>query len=149
MTFRRAAGFATLGALLLTFAAWAEEPKVEVNTEIVLASNEGQGVEPESLAPMRDKFLKEGFSFTSFKRLKEQKLVLVKNRTADVKLPNNQVATLKLEDIVNGAAKVHVRLPPIDTTYTVGREGSVFIDGGHHGKGTLVLVLSPADAAHR
>jgi len=137
-----------LGALLLSLlpsrAALADEPKVEVDTEIVLASNEGEGVEPASLAPMKDKFLKEGFAFTSFKQLKEQKLVLVRNRPADVKLPNNTVATLKLEDVVSGAAKVHVRLAPIDTTYTVGREGSVFIDGGHHQKGTLIFVLSPA-----
>jgi hypothetical protein len=143
----RAARLATLaGALLLTPSALADEPKVEINTEIVLASNDGQGVEPASLAPMKDKFLKEGFSFTSFKQLKQQKLVLVRNHAAELKLPNNQVATLKLEEMVDGVAKVHVRLPPIDTTYTVGREGSVFIDGGHHQKGTLVLVLSPAGA---
>jgi len=140
-------GALTFG-LLISSAAVADEPKVEVNTEVVLASNNGQGVEPASLAPMKDKFLKEGFAFTSFKLLKQQKLVLVKNRPAEVKLPNNQVATLKLEDVVEGAAKVHVRLAPVETTYTVGREGSVFIEGGHHLNGTLIFVLSPAPGVH-
>jgi hypothetical protein len=117
---------------------------------VVLASNEGTGVDPPSLAPMKDKFLKEGFAFTSFKQLKEQKLVLVKGRPAEVKLPNGVTVTLKLEAVDNGVAKVRVRVPPTDTTYSLGREGSVFIGGGHHEKGTLVFVLSPSESAkHR
>ncbi len=148
MTVRRALGVETiLLGLFLSSAALAEDPKVEVNAQIILASNEGQGVEPATLAPMKDKFRKEGFSFTSFKELKSQKLVLVKNHPSEVRLPNNKVATLTLEDVVAGAARIHVRLAPNDVSYTLGREGSVFIEGGHHLNGTLVLVLSPVEAA--
>lgn len=147
MTLRCATGLGLISWFALSNAALADEPKVEVSSEVVLASNDGQGVEPPSLAAMKDKFLKEGFAFTSFKQLKHQKLILVKGRPAEVKLPNNQVVTLKLEEVVNGAAKVQVRLPPTETTYTVGREGSVFIDGGHHLNGTLVFVLSPAETS--
>ena len=148
MTLSRVSGLGALAfGVLLSGAARADEPKVEINTQSILASNDGQGVEPASLAAMKDKFSKEGFAFTSFKELKQQALVLAKGREVEVKLPNGQDVHLRLDDVVGGVAKIHVRLPPIDTTYTLGREGSVFIDGGHHQKGTLVFVLSPADAA--
>ena len=120
------------------------EEKVEVMAEVVLASNKGTGVDPE-LAKMKDKFAQSGLSFSSFKRLEGKKLTLLRQRAAQMTLPNKQIASFKLEDIKEGTAHVKVDVASLHTTVALGREGSVFIQGGDHDGGKLVIVLSPGE----
>lgn len=131
-----------LGLGVMSSAA-AEEPKVDVVAEVVHASDTGSTVDPPTLEPMRDAFNKSGIHYKSFRRLSREKLTLRKGQSAELHLPNNVTASLTLKSVEHDAAKVQVAVPPVDTTYTLGREGSVFIQAGTHNGGMLILVLSP------
>ena len=65
----------------------------------------------------------------------------------EITLANQKKATLKLEELQGNTAKLRVRIPPLDTTYTLGREGSLYIASGPHGGGDLWLVLSAVESA--
>lgn len=138
----------SLGALALFLAvgtaAFADEPKVEVQAEVVLVSNKGTEIQPPELEAMKKKFAEQGLSFTSYKRMSTQKLALDKAKPAQVSLPNNKSAQLTLDGLQDGTAKLTVHVPPLEKVqYTLGREGSLYVDVGSYAGGKLVLVLSP------
>lgn len=137
---------AVVGAVLLAGSpAHAEEGKVAVTCDVVLASNQGTVIDPPSLASMMDKFKQKGLSFSSFRRLSTAKLFLEKGKGAEVSLPAGRKATLVLEGMKEGTAQVSVSVEKlVKTTYALGRTGSLFINSGEHEGGQLVLVLSPA-----
>lgn len=132
--------------ILLAFAsgaAMAAEPKVRVNAQIVLASNNGNTVDPPALAGMKNQFTQKGFAFTSYRRLSSEKLSL-KRDPVELKLPNQRTATLRLDAMKAGVATVRVDISNLSsTTLTMGREGSLFQHAGEHEGGQLILVLSP------
>lgn len=133
------------GALLLlaSAVAWAGEPKVRINAEVILASNNGDAVDPPALARMKNQFSQKGFAFTSYRRLSSEKLSL-KREPVELKLPNQRTATLRLDGIKAGIATVRVDISDLSsTTLTMGREGSLFQHAGDHDGGQLILVLSP------
>jgi hypothetical protein len=130
-----------LAALLLALPALAES-RVSLLAEVVQASNEGTGVDP-GLEKMREQFAKSGISYKSYRRLSEQPLQLALGKPAEVKLPNGKAATLTLLSVKGSQSQVSVSLPPLHTTYTLGREGSVYLQAGPHGPGVLILVLTP------
>lgn len=130
--------------LTATVSAWAANEKVDVVVEVVHASDSGSTVDP-PLKGMKDAFTKAGFNYKSYRRLSREKRTLVKSQASVVSLPNNQKATVTLMSVANNSAQVQVGVGPLKTTYTLGREGSLFIQAGPHNGGMLVLVLSPAD----
>lgn len=135
-----------LGFLAVVHAAAVRaEDHVQVNADVVQMSNQGNSVDP-ALASMKSTFSKEGFAFSSYKRLSSQRLSLSSKSPTDLALPNGQRATLKLDGVKNGAATIAVRVGAVNTSYTLGKEGSVFINFGHQNGGELVLVLSPVGA---
>jgi hypothetical protein len=133
-------------AVLLAFLAipaLADPPKVEVMAEVVLASNKDNTIEPPELAKMKDKFGSAGFSFTSYRRLSVQKVALVKVPPTVLDLPNQKKVQLKLEDLKDGTATVRLEIAKlINTTVSLGKEGSVFQHAGPHDGGQLFLVLT-------
>ena len=133
-------------AALLLFAsgvAWAAEPKVRINAEVILASNNGNTVDPPALAGMKNQFSQKGFAFTSYRRLSSEKLSL-KREPVELKLPNQRTATLRLDAMKGDVATVRVDISDLSsTTLTMGREGSVFQHAGEHDGGQLILKLSP------
>jgi len=130
-----------LAALVLTLPA-AAESRVSLLAEVVQASNEGTGVDP-GLEKMREQFAKSGITYKSYRRLSEQPLQLALGRPAEVRLPNGKAATLTLLSVKGSQSQVSVALPPLHTTYTLGREGSVYLQAGPHAAGVLILVLTP------
>lgn len=132
--------------VLLVFAsgvALAAEPKVRISAEVILASNNGNTVDPPVLAGMRNQFSRSGFAFTSYRRLSSEKLSL-KREPVELKLPNQRTATLRLDGMKAGVATVRVDISNLSsTTLTMGREGSLFQHAGDHDGGQLILVLSP------
>lgn len=142
-------GFARAVLLIsasLTFSLQASaEPQVEVMAEVVHASN--QGSSDSALANMKAMFSKEGFGFTSYRRLSSARLALQKAKAAEVSLPNGKAATIKLDELKDGKAHLKVSVPSGETVYTLGREGSVFVDAGIYQGGSLILVLSPVAGA--
>jgi hypothetical protein len=131
-------------SLVLSAQAFAE-PKVEVMADVVHASN--QGATDSALFNMKAMFSAEGFGFTSYRRLSSAKLAIQKHKAADIHLPNGQTASVKLDELKDGKAHLRVSVPPGETVYTLGREGSVFVDAGPYKGGSLILVLSPIDSA--
>jgi hypothetical protein len=129
--------------LLFAGAALAEGQRVEVQVEVVHASDKGSAIEPPSLKHMQEAFSQSGFNYKSYRRLSDERLTLEANQPKKVSLPNGRTATLSLVEVKDNVAQIHVSLPPLETTYTLGREASVFLQGGAHNGGMLVLVLSP------
>ena len=136
---------AIFGALSLLCAsvAFADAGRVDVQVDVVHASDKGKAIDPPSLKHMQESFSQSGFNYSSYRRLSSQRLSLAPNQAQQVKLPNGRTATLTLKDVSANVAHIHVSVPPLETTYALGREGSVFIQGGPQGGGMLILVLSP------
>ncbi|MGO9829273.1 MAG: hypothetical protein ACLPJH_03970 [Myxococcaceae bacterium] len=120
----------------------AAQSRVSLLAEVVQASNDGTGVDP-GLEKMRDQFAKSGITYKSYRRLAQQPLQLLLGKPAEVKLPNGKAATLTLLSVKGSQSQVSVALPPLHTTYTLGREGSVYLQAGPHASGVLILVLTP------
>jgi hypothetical protein len=134
----------SLGLLLSPLAAQAQEQKVKLQVEVVLASNKGDAVEPPELAQMKETFRKQNFSFTSFKRLSLETLELAAEKPTEVRLPNGVNASLKLLGLKEGIATVRVEIPrQSGVDVELGRQGSVYQRAGKHVGGELILVLSP------
>jgi hypothetical protein len=133
-------------AALLPAAAWAAEPKVELNAEVVFASTSGNTIDPPALMAMKQK-LQQKVSYSTLRRLSATKVVVTSSSPLEIKLPNEKVATLKLEKIEQGKARIRVSVPPLVTVYTLGREGSLYQAAGQHQGGDLWLVLSATEAA--
>lgn len=141
---RTAAAAAAFAVLLAAapVAAWAEGP-VKVRAEVVLASSKGQEVQPPELERMRATFQKQGFGFTSFKRLSQDTLTVEDQKPAEVRLPNGVNATLSLVSLKDGVATLRVQVPRLsETDVELGRSGSVYQLAGDHVGGKLILVLS-------
>ena len=132
---------AICGALLLGTAASAAEPTVSLYMDVVRASNQGTDVDP-ALQRMKQKFAQKGISYQSYKRVATEHLTLVKGHPFQHKLPNGNLATVRLNDVKGNRAHVHVTVPPVDSDYEVGEHGSVYLMAGPDGEGTLIFRLS-------
>ena len=128
-------------ACVLSGLAWgAESPtQVSVMVEVVHASKEGSGVDPASLETMKAKLAPKA-QYTSLRRLSLEKVTT----PAKLKLPNGKVATITLEDLKDGVARLRVAVPPMSTVYTLGREGTLYQAAGKQGEADLWLLLSAA-----
>lgn len=135
---------ALVAALALPSVARADEPKVEVKADVILASNQGNVVEPPSLSAVKDEFASAGIVFSSYRRLSSERLALVGGRPVVLKLPNAKTATFQLEQLKAGTATVKVKGVGAEVTIQLGREGSVFQRVGAHQGGQLILMLSAA-----
>lgn len=136
---------AVLGlGLVLPVAARAQDEKVNVQAEVVLASKKGSEVEPPELAKMKEQFQKQNFNFTSFKRLSLQVLEVTAAKPTELKLPSGTNASLQLLGMKDGIATVRVAIPRQPTLdVELGRQGAVYQKAGKYVGGELILVLSP------
>ena len=133
--------------LLLSAPALAGEPKVRVTAEVILASNQGNAIDPPALVKIKNQFTEKGFAFTSYRRISLEKLSL-RRKPVELKLPNRRTATLRLDEMKAGIATVRVDISELTSTIlTMGREGSLFQHAGEHEGGQLILRLSPDEAA--
>ena len=131
-----------LAALVLTLPVAAEN-RLSLWAEVVQASNEGTAIDA-GLEKMREQFAKSGIVYKSYRRLSQEQLQLVPGKPVEVHLPNAKTATLTLLSLKGSRSQVSVSLPPVQTTYTLGREGSVYMQAGPHANGVLILVLTPS-----
>lgn len=137
----------SVAVALVSAGAFAEEPRVRITAEVILASNKGTAIDPPALAKMKDQFSEKGFAFTSYRRLSTEKLSL-RRKPVELKLPNRHVATLKVDEMKAGTATIRVDISQLaSTTLTLGREGSLFQHAGDFEGGQLILVLSPDGGA--
>jgi hypothetical protein len=130
-----------LASLLLSASALSQG-HVLLSAEVIQASNDGAGVDA-GLEKMREQFAKSGIVYKSYRRLSHEQLQLALQKAVEVRLPNANTATLTLLSVKGSQSQVSVALPPLQTTYTLGREGSLYLQAGPHANGVLILVLTP------
>jgi len=131
-----------LAALAFALPAFAQG-HIALSAEVVHASNDASGVDP-GLEKMREQFAKSGITYKSYRRISREQLQLSAGKPSEVRLPNSKTATLTLLSVKGSQSQVSVSLPPLQTTYTLGQEGSVYMQAGPHANGVLILVLTPA-----
>ena len=120
----------------------AQKP-VAVRVDVVLASNQGDVVDPPELEKMKASFQKQAFAFTSFRRLQSETLQLAPGKPGEVRLPNGGRASLTLVKLEGNTATVRVdQEGALAVDVRLGREGHVYQHAGDHGGGKLVLALS-------
>ena len=127
-------------SLALSLTILAAEPSVPVQAEVVHATTAAGTVDP-SLVKMRDAMASR-VKYQGMKKLDAKKLELVANKPQLVSLPNQKVAELTLQSVKDDVATLKVKLPPTEAVYTLGREKSLYLQGGAHDGGDLWLVLS-------
>jgi hypothetical protein len=128
-----------LGATLVSAFAQAEEARVPAQAEVVFASIQPGTVEA-ALAPMQAK-LGARVKYLTLTSVSSTKLQLSSTRST-VRLPNGKTAELTLLRLKDNVAQVQVKLPPLDVTYSLGKEKSFYVQAGPHGAGELWLVVS-------
>jgi hypothetical protein len=123
--------------------ALAEDARVAVQVETVVASLKGNTIDPPTLKAMQEA-MSSKVKYGSLKRLAVDKPVLESGKVHTMKLSNGTEATLSLEKIEKDVATVRVKTPSVETTYSTGKKGSLYAPAGKQGEDDLWLVLSPA-----
>ena len=133
-----------VGLVLGPAVASAQDQKVKVQVEVVLASNKGTVVDPPELEKMKEAFQKQNFSFTSFKRMSLDTVEVSARKPTEVKLPNGTNASLQLLGMKDGSATLRVIIPNQSSVEVeLGRQGAVYQKAGKHVGGELILALVP------
>lgn len=127
-------------AMLFSFVVLAAEPSVPVQADVVFAST-AEGTVDADLTKMRDA-LGAKVKYRTLKKLDSKKLELLQNKAQSMALPNQKQAELVLQAIKENVATVKVRLAPTEAVYSLGRDKSLYLQGGAHDGGDLWLVLS-------
>lgn len=137
--------------------ALADDAKVAVQVEVVLASLSGNTIDPPTLKAMQDAMSKK-VKYGSLKRQSNEKVELLAGKPHTMKLPNGTEVVLSLDKIEKDVATVGVKTAAAEATFNTGRRGSVYVpagkqgkgdgkqgeDGGQHVEDDLWLVLSPS-----
>ncbi|MBK7864409.1 MAG: hypothetical protein IPJ65_38565 [Archangiaceae bacterium] len=127
--------------MLSAVPALADDAKVAVQVEVVLASLTGNTIDPPTLKAMQDAMAKK-VKYGSLKRQSLEKLELQAAPRA-LKLPNGVEAQLSLDALKDDVATLKVKVPPADAKYTLGKKGSLYVQAGKLGADDLWLVVSP------
>jgi hypothetical protein len=134
-------------SLLLCGPVAAAEERVRVRAELVAVSSDGDRVEPPQLAAMRTEFQRHGRkpALTSFRRLSEKRLELVRGVPQVFPLPGDGQVTVALEQLRDDQALVSVEVPKVvKTVLQLGRRGTLYQQLSHNEREQLVfLVLHP------
>lgn len=125
---------------MLAVPAFAGEPTVPVQAEVVFASTTPGTVDP-GLEKMRDA-LAAKVKYLTMTKLDARKLELIQSKPQVVSLPNQKTAELTLQKVQDNVATLKVKLPPTEAVYSLGREKSLFFQGGAHRDGELWIVVS-------
>ena len=131
--------WAVLGAVL-ALPVLAADPAVSVQADVVYASTQAGTVDP-SLEKIRAAMAAK-VKYATMKKLDSKKLELKLNQLQRLTLPNQKVAELTLQDVKDNVATLKLRVPPTEAVYSLGRDKSLFVQGGTHDGGDLWVVLS-------
>jgi hypothetical protein len=113
--------------------------RVPVQAEVVLASTTA-GTVDSTLLPMQET-LATRVKYQSMKKVSSVKLQL-SSAPSSVALPNQKTAEVSLVSLKDNVAQVKVKVPPVDATYSLGKQKSLYVQAGPHEGGDLWLVLS-------
>jgi hypothetical protein len=128
--------------VLAAVPALADDGKVAVQVEVVLASLSGNTLDPPTLKAMQEAMAKK-VKYGSLKRQSVEKLELTQKPHL-MKLSNGVEASLSLDALKNDVATLRVKVPPADATYNLGKKGTLYVQAGKQGEDDLWLLMSPA-----
>ena len=120
--------------------AFAAEPSVTVQAEVVFASTAPGSVDP-SLSKMREQMAPK-VKYATMKKLDSKKLELVQNQMQTISLPNQKQAELTLQQLKENIATVKVKTPSVETVYTLAKDKTLSAPAGSNDGGDLWLVVS-------
>lgn len=129
-----------LTAALLAAGAWASDPVVPVQADVVHASLAPGQVEPDLVA--MQKKLAEQRRYQAMRKVLSKRIELVQGKAEALELPNSSTAELTLQGVKDNVATVKLKVPPTETVYSLARGRSIFVQGGAHDGGDLWLVVS-------
>jgi hypothetical protein len=127
-------------ALLLSLEAFAAEPAVPVQADVVFASTAPGAVEP-SLTRMRDQMAPTK-KYLTMRRLDSKRLELLQAKMQALPLPGGKQAELTLQSLKDNVATVKVKTPSVEAVHTVAREKSLYVPAGTDDGGDVWLVVS-------
>lgn len=130
----------SLAAALFALSSQAAEPEVAVQADVVFASTKAGTVEP-ALLKMQTAMAPK-IQYQTLKTLATSKLALKAQQPQSVSLPNQKRAQLTMQALRANVATLKVKLEPAEAVYSLGREKSLYVQGGAHEGGELWLVLS-------
>ncbi|MCL2177944.1 MAG: hypothetical protein FWC28_06905 [Proteobacteria bacterium] len=106
----------------------------------------GDKLEAEDLRPMQ-KALACRRHYDWFKRFSKKRATIdAKGET--IELPGGAKATLRLKQLKDDVATLVVSLPNTETTYQLGRTGTLYLQAGKHEETEVWVVIAPARHFH-
>jgi hypothetical protein len=130
-------------ALLLAFPASLQAQDARFKVRVLLASKQGDIVDPQ-IAPALAKYLKKSFGsrYSQFRLLDSRVLGLDLGRSGEVPLPDESILKLTLRAIPGDFIKLTMELKDLRTTIRI-KDGGMFFQAGHRYKnGILILAIS-------
>jgi hypothetical protein len=131
-------------ALAFAALAWTAAPAlaqtVDARVQVIVASNDGSGVE-QSLQPMQANLSRQFSLFNSFRLASSHTLILRVGEAREVPLPGGGVARLEVLSVRDGAASIVVEIPGGSSTITT-QGGLVFVGGSRAPDGRIILAIT-------
>lgn len=127
-------------ALLFSLTAFAADPMVPVQAEVVFASTNPGTVEP-ALTRMRDQMAPTK-KYLTLKKLDSRRLELTQAKLQAMPLPGGKQAELTLQALKDNVATVKVKTPSVEAVHTLAKEKSLYVPAGTDNGGDLWLVVS-------
>jgi hypothetical protein len=113
---------------------------VALEVKIILASNDGQGVDP-SLASLQDRLDK--LKFNSYRLLSTLELILTPPKGGTVSLPNGQVLRVEAVQIQGDRVNMTVSVADlVKTGISLANRGTFMLGGINEERGELILAIS-------
>jgi len=140
-----AVAFLALLLILAHAVAAAPDAPVTVDVGVVVASNEGDTMDP-ALTPIRNQ-LHSMFNYTSYRLVERLKRTLSVGETGDFGLPGNR--SMRVTPVPAKGNKVRLAVQMMEaernlltTTLGLTRGGMVLVGGPPYQKGVLILIIS-------
>jgi len=140
-----AVAFLALLLILAHAVAAAPDAPVAVDVGVVVASNEGDTMDP-ALTPIRNQ-LYSMFNYTSYRLVERLKRTLSVGETGDFGLPGNR--SMRVTPVPAKGDKVRLAVQMMEgernlltTTLGLSRGGMVLVGGPPYQKGVLILIIS-------
>lgn len=128
---------------MLPSVAWAGEPEVKFRVTVLLATAQGDHVDPQINKRIREYLAKSfGARYSSFRQLDTRVLRVALDKTGEMLLPDQTSLGLRFRDIHGEFVKLTMSIKDLQTTIRI-RNGGLFFQAGHRYKnGVLILAIS-------
>lgn len=129
-------------SLLLLFVASTgfAQSRVQIQVDVIVASNDGSGVEA-ALRAQAQRLTSQFSNFNSFKLAKTERVDLTQGATSTVSLPGSSVARFTLQGTESDRYQIQIAVPGGQTTFDARKGGMIFVGGPRAPDGTLILLI--------